>query len=291
MGCSHIIKDKIVLDVGCGTGILSMFAAQAGAKHVYAVECSAIINQARQIIKDNHFEELITLIQGKIEEVQLPVDKVDIIISEWMGYFLLYESMLNTVIFARDKWLATGGIILPDKANLYVAAIEDADYKEEKIHWWDSVYGFNMSAIKKIAYREPLVDVVEPQAVITKPDKILTIDIYTVKAQDLKFKVPFHTQARRNDYVHAFMAFFDIEFTKCHKPIYFSTGPTSPYTHWKQTIFYLEDIVSICKDEFITGELECRPSPNNPRDLDIDIYIKFAGRYGSLNSHQQYQLR
>jgi hypothetical protein len=47
---------------------------------------------------------------GKIEEVGLPVKKVDIIISEWMGYCLLYEAMLDTVIFARDKYLAPGGL-------------------------------------------------------------------------------------------------------------------------------------------------------------------------------------
>ena len=40
-----------------------------------------------------------------MEEVELPVKEVDIIISEWMGYFLLYESMLETVLFARDKFL------------------------------------------------------------------------------------------------------------------------------------------------------------------------------------------
>lgn len=50
---------------------------------------------------------VITLIKGKIEEVELPIDKVDIIISEWMGYCLLYESMLDTVLFARDKWLVS----------------------------------------------------------------------------------------------------------------------------------------------------------------------------------------
>jgi hypothetical protein len=65
--------------------------------------------------------------------VTLPVPTVDIIVSEWMGYFLLYESMLNTVIVARDKWLAPGGHIFPDKATLYVGAIEDGSYKEEKI--------------------------------------------------------------------------------------------------------------------------------------------------------------
>lgn len=47
--------------------------------------------------------------RGKVEDVSLPegVDKVDIIISEWMGYCLFYESMLNTVIYARDKWLVS----------------------------------------------------------------------------------------------------------------------------------------------------------------------------------------
>ena len=68
---------------------------------------SNIIIQARDIVKDNHLSDKVTLIQGKMEEVELPVDKVDIIISEWMGYFLLYESMLDTVLVARDKFLVS----------------------------------------------------------------------------------------------------------------------------------------------------------------------------------------
>ena len=76
----------------------------------------------------------IECIKGKIEEIELPVDKVDIIVSEWMGYFLFYESMLNSVVFARDKWLAPGGIILPDKATVYICGIEDGDYKDEKLN-------------------------------------------------------------------------------------------------------------------------------------------------------------
>lgn len=71
-----------------------------------------------------------------MEEVSLPegIEKVDIIISEWMGYCLFYESMLNTVIYARDKWLAPGGIIMPDQASLYICAIEDRQYKDDKIN-------------------------------------------------------------------------------------------------------------------------------------------------------------
>ena len=52
----HLFKDKVVLDVGCGTGILCMFAAKAGAKTVIGIECSGIVQHAEEIIKANHFE-------------------------------------------------------------------------------------------------------------------------------------------------------------------------------------------------------------------------------------------
>lgn len=67
---------------------------------------------------------VVEIIQGKVEEVTLPVEKVDIIISEWMGYCLFYESMLETVLYARDKWLAPEGMLFPDRATLFVAGIE-----------------------------------------------------------------------------------------------------------------------------------------------------------------------
>jgi SAM-dependent methyltransferase len=135
---AHLFKDKVVLDVGCGTGILCMFAAKAGAKKVIGVEMAAIHAQATQIVKDNGLDHIITLVKGKLEEITLPdgIEKVDIIISEWMGYFLLYESMLDTVLYARDKWLAPGGAIYPDKATIYLCAIEDAEYREDKINYW-----------------------------------------------------------------------------------------------------------------------------------------------------------
>lgn len=106
---------------------------KAGAKHVIGVDMSTIIEKAREIVQVNGMADKITLIQGKMEEVQLPFPKVDIILSEWMGYFLLYESMLDTVLCARDKYLAAGGLIFPDKATILMGAIEDGEYKDEKI--------------------------------------------------------------------------------------------------------------------------------------------------------------
>ncbi|KAG1457110.1 hypothetical protein G6F56_006684 [Rhizopus delemar] len=286
----HLFKDKVVLDVGCGTGILSMFAAKSGAKHVYGIDMSNIIHQARVIVKDNNLDDKVTLIQGKMEEVVLPVDKVDIIISEWMGYFLLYESMLDTVLVARDKYLAPGGLIFPDKATMYIAAIEDGDYKEEKIHFWDNVYGFDYSSIKKLAIKEPLVDIVDDRCVMSSAYAFKEIDIATVTKEELNFKVPFSITAERDDYVHAFIAWFDIDFSHCHKPVFFSTGPHAKYTHWKQTVLYTPETLTMKKGEKIEGQVSCAPNKSNPRDLDIVIDFQIEGEHGSIKESCDYKM-
>ena len=289
---THLFKNKVVLDIGCGTGILSMFAAKAGAKKVIGVSClassrlfcslhlgerravcgpfrsssrassstpsassrptaSKTVRPLRQApgrflpISDLSLHlAAITIVKGKVEDIEsLPdgIDKVDIIISEWMGYCLFYESMLNTVLYARDKWLVPGGLMFPDKASLHILAIEDRDYKDDKVYWWDNVYGFDMSCIRDVALTEPLVDQVDAKQIVTNTNLIkvrvwfwrpapasLTfcfyssssslqeIDLTTMKAEDASFSSPFHLTVKRNDYVHAFVTYFKIEFSACH---------------------------------------------------------------------------
>ena len=116
-----------VLDIGCGTGILSMFAAQAGARRVIGVDCSDIIYQAMDIINENNMKPTVQLIKGKLEEIQLPHEQFDVIVSEWMGYFLLFEGMLDSVIAARDKYLAPGGMVLPNRCTISLAAVSDLE--------------------------------------------------------------------------------------------------------------------------------------------------------------------
>ncbi|KAJ2265511.1 hypothetical protein J3F81_005812, partial [Coemansia sp. RSA 371] len=127
-GNKDLFQGKVVLDVGCGTGILSMFAARAGAARVIAVDNSDIIHKARANVIENGLDGVITLIKGRIEELELPVPQVDIIISEWMGYFLLFEAMLDSVLVARDRFLAPGGLLAPSASYIYVTAISDTEY-------------------------------------------------------------------------------------------------------------------------------------------------------------------
>ncbi|KVH88832.1 Protein arginine N-methyltransferase [Cynara cardunculus var. scolymus] len=261
---TFLFKGKVVLDVGAGTGILSLFCAKAGAKHVYAVECSQMADMAKEIVKANGFSDVITVLKGKIEEIDLPVPQVDIIISEWMGYFLLYENMLNTVLYARDKWLVGSGIVLPDNASLYLTAIEDAEYKEDKIEFWNNVYGFDMSCIRKQSIMEPLVDTVDQNQIVTNCQLLKTMDISKMTSGDASFTAPFKLVAER---------------------------PRSRNTHWKQTVLYLEDVLTICEGESIVGSMTVAQNKKNPRDVDITLKYSLNGRRSVISKTQQYKMR
>lgn len=139
---------------------------------------------------------------------------------------------------------------------------------------WDNVYGFDYSPLKATALTEPLVDTVEIRAVVTDPKAVLTLDLYTCTVADLAFTSPFTLDCRREDFIHALIAWFDIDFTACHKPIRFSTGPHTKYTHWKQTVFYLREVLTVHQGEQVKGNLAVRPNDKNRRDLDVKIDYK-----------------
>lgn len=286
-------KDKIVLDIGAGTAILSMFAVRAGAKHVYAVENAEIALFAQEIVRKNGMADKITILKGKMEEVKLPVDKVDIIISEWMGYFLLYESMLDCVIWARDKYLKKDGKILPDNARVYVAGIEDADYKSKKIDFWSSVYGFDMSCLGTAAIKEPLVDSVNDEPIISNHSKILELDLNNMKPDDVEFSNEYSLTFTHEETCHALLAWFDCHFSRLTRPKTLSTSPYAPYTHWKQVVFYLDQSIRMEKGDMLQGSIACKRSPANFRELDIKIsfHHKPLDGHKGISFAQQYKLR
>lgn len=141
-----------------------------------------------------------------------------------MGYFLLYESMFDSVLYARDKWLQPDGLLFPDRAIIYLAAIEDADYKGQKIGFWDDVYGVNMSSIKKWALFEPLVDVVDRELINTDSCPILDLNLKTLKLEDLNFASEYRLNVKRDDKIHALISWFDCYFSHATVPVKLSTS-------------------------------------------------------------------
>ncbi|KAI1178218.1 S-adenosyl-L-methionine-dependent methyltransferase [Nemania sp. FL0916] len=211
----HIFAGKTVLDIGCGTGILSMFCARAGASRVLAVDASDIIFKARENIYRAGLSDTITTLHGKMEEVALPVDQVDIIVSEWMGYCLLFEAMLPSVLYARDKYLAPGGLMVPSHTNMWVAPVSDPVWMSENSEtFWADVYGFDMSAMAKGIYDEARVLHWPKDKVCGSPSAFKMLDLYTTTAADLSFTAPYVSHLARNvDAIDGLLIWFDTFFS------------------------------------------------------------------------------
>ncbi|KAL0338980.1 UNVERIFIED_CONTAM: protein arginine N-methyltransferase 1.1 [Sesamum angustifolium] len=148
-----------------------------------------------------------------------------------------------------------------------------------------------MSCIRKQSIMEPLVDTVEQNQIVTNCQLLKTMDISKMTAGDASFTAPFKLVAERDDYIHALVAYFDVSFTKCHKLMGFSTGPKSRATHWKQTVLYLEDVLSICQGEAVIGTLTVAPNKKNPRDVDITLKYSLNGRHCQASRTQYYRMR
>ena len=142
--------------------------------------------------------------------------------------------------------------------------------------WWDDVYGFDMSCIRKTVIREPTVEEVDPRQVVTTNCAVKEVDLYTVKLEDLTFKSEFKLKAKRDDYIHYFITYFDVGFTKCHRKMGFSTSPECSATNWKQMIFFLDDYLVVKRGEEIVGTFQMTPNPRNKRQMDFNITVNYG---------------
>ena len=282
-----LFKGARVLDVGCGTSILSMFATQAGAKEVIGVDNSEIAYQAMDIVMENKLKQTVNIQKGRAEDLKIE-GKVDIIISEWMGYFLFYESMLDTVLYCRDNYLTEGGCIYPDRCNISVVALDDEELYSAKVSFWENVYGFKMGAMRKSVVEEPLIGVVKPEKIISTPHVLKEFDLMKVSVKDLEFEAPFTLDILQDGKINALVGYFDIDFERnAEHVVRFSTSPADTPTHWKQTVFFFKEAIVVAKDEKIEGRLKCRKSKQDSRSLDVTVDIV---KGETVVYHQKYSM-
>ncbi|KAK7271496.1 hypothetical protein RJT34_27447 [Clitoria ternatea] len=317
-----LLNGAVVMDVGCGTGILSLFAAKAGASRVIAVEASAkMAAVASQVAKDNGLwlskskRGVVEVVHGMVEEIDKTVElqphSVDVLLSEWMGYCLLYESMLGSVLYARDQWLKPGGAILPDTATIHVAGFGKG---ATSLPFWENVYDFDMSCIGKElvidAARIPIVDVVDSQDLVTSSAILQSFDLATMKPNDVDFtstaSLELKSSASENKetclnsrtccWCYGVVLWFETGFTSrfCGETsAVLSTSPYTPRTHWSQTILTFREPIAMgygkekwCKPEAIGTEvvpaakIDLRVSivrSTEHRSIDISLEVTGVG--------------
>ncbi|CAI6351432.1 unnamed protein product [Macrosiphum euphorbiae] len=276
--CSAILQNtpsfngKTVLDLGTGSGILSMFMAKAQAAKVFAVDEADILYNATDNFRENGFDDIIVSIKGRIEDVSLPVEKVDAIVSEWMGYFLLFESMLDSLIFARDKYLNKSGIMLPNECNLFICGVSDTDRYDEILGFWSDVYGFRMPSLRTETLNKAQVEIVPVDRIVTDEYKLCTFNMYTCDTNSTNFKVEFKLNVTKTCSMTSIVGYFDSRFDN-NNTVILSTAPNCPPTHWKQTVFLLPDPIDVNEGDLLVGEFQCSRNIKQVRSLIVTINI------------------
>jgi protein arginine N-methyltransferase 1 len=259
-----LFEGKVVLDVGTGSGILSLWAAQAGAAKVFAVEYTDMAKHAKSLIEHNGMTHIVEVIQSSVEDLELPC-KVDIIISEWMGYFLLRESMLDSAIRARNRWMKPDGSMFPSHATMFWACLsheEDrlskvSEYRGAMNDWgkfsqeMQQFYGVDVGVLDGVYHKEQidyyiyssLWTELANEHIVGLPVVIKRLNLNTCTLADAEgvTLTPFSIDIPFPVKISGFAGWFTVDFNgsiakPVTKRITLSTGPEVGYTHWGQQV-------------------------------------------------------
>jgi len=225
----------VVLDVGTGTGILSMFAAKAGARKVYGIDATDIADVATDLVKANGLSDQIEILRGRAGELQLD-QKVDLIISEWLGNAAFAEGMLHAVLDARDHNLTQAGRMLPSKVRVLIAPLDEPIlYNTDGPGFWrEPIHDLDFSSLQEVELTQgrTMQIRVEPAAVLAPGQALLELDLLTASMEDVWFEGQLEFVPVREGVLNGFCLWFEAELSRS---VVLDTGPFSPETHWAQT--------------------------------------------------------
>jgi len=263
-----VVRDKIVLDVGCGSGILSLFAAGAGAKLVLAVDMD-IPPGAEEVARANGLADRVQFLSGNIRDIVIPVDSVDVIVSEWMGGLLLMEDMLPAVLYARDRWLKPGGILLPDRARLFLAPLGDVAGIDSK----------NFPTLRETISSQMWVTQIDPSRFLAEPSCILDLDLNSVKESDAgSYRAAFRFAIYQSGILNGFGLWFDVLFSETAPPVLLSTAPWLPPTHWGQGLWILPTDINVSRGDGVSGTFTQTKISPSTASFQTDVCVEQGKR-------------
>ena len=229
-----VAPEHSVLDFGCGTGVLAMFASRAGATKVIAVDRSPFIKTAKEIARNNSFDN-IEFYHDDHQSLQLE-EKVDVIVSEWMGHCLFYEAMLEPLLTVRDRHLATGGVMITAEVSLHAGLVSDEDLLDDLSFLRDRPYDLDFSAIADAPFQQTDLVTLDPESLLQDTAHLGSLDMHTItKADTPRVFSGVITPSEKTD-IYALCAWFSSQLSQ---GVFFGTGPNDMPTHWDQILFPL----------------------------------------------------
>ncbi|WVQ93458.1 hypothetical protein IAU59_000532 [Kwoniella sp. CBS 9459] len=291
---SVAFKDKVVLDVGAGSGILSYMSAQAGAKEVIALEASSMAEKIDILLKaaskgksNPHLKDRVRIVRGMVEDSKVQTQvlqsgKVDTIISEPIGVMLLHERMVESFILARDLFLKPGGQMLPSAGHIYFCPFTDEGlYTEtdQKAQFFNTtLFGTDFSelyaAAREEVFAQPVVGMFPPSSLISTACPPKSFDFYTCTKDDLlEFSIAVDFVVHRTALIHGLASWFDLDFTP--RPAPSTTNPAWDYP-----------IMPTSSWQWMTQDPPLNPGPTPPPPAD-GLNVQLSTGPNAARTHWQ----
>ena len=242
---------SVVLDLGTGPGIMALLACRFGARKVYAIESSPIIDVAREIAHSNGMAEKIEFIQAVSTEVTLP-EAVDVIVSDLNGTLPWYQHHLSSVVDARRRFLKPDGVLIPGKENIWIGVVENENAYSECTQPWETGHGFDMQAARDLATNTPQVLRLKLESLLVQPQCGLVLDFMELEGTDSKAEVSFIVT--RPGIGHGALVWFDCELGD---EISFSNAPGCEKSIYGQTFFPWRAPVRLETGDVVRLKLNC----------------------------------
>lgn len=226
--------DDVVVDIGAGTGILSFFACDAGARRVYAVERQHTADAAAMLARELGYADRITVLHGRSTNVELP-EPATVLMTETIGPLVFNEGVLGIVVDARRRLLAPDARIIPSAIDVWIAPVELPDFYERTIDWWRTPrYGYDLSLVRTFAANTVCSAPVPRDALLAAPATAMSLRMGELDDTAQRGAASF--RAGRDGVVHAFA----IGFTATLADGITLTNAWSNATTWDQGLLPLE---------------------------------------------------
>lgn len=238
-----------VLDIGAGTGIMTLLALRAGARHVHAVEPNEAVWLIPDLARDNGFAGRVTVHQASSLDMAVP-EPIDVVVSDMRGALPLLSENLAALIDVRQRWLAPGGVILPAHDELRVSVVEAtamANHLEASIRGFEQS-GFDAQAMRRIVRNQAYSDGVAPipaSDVLSTVETWTTLDYANLSTKNLEGSVVL--DALRGGRARGLALHFD---TQIFPGIGYTTAPGHSLVYQRAYLPFLDELAVLPGDRF-----------------------------------------
>ena len=174
---NRLVKpDSIVLDLGCGSGLLGLMALRAGAQKVLFVEEGEVIEAARQTIVQAGFGDKAEFFQANSYQLTLP-EQVDIVVCDHIGYFGFDYGAIGLLADAKKRFLKSDGIVVPAAIELHLAPIESQTCRGLVGQWRDGSVPGDFEWLGTTAANSKHAVGLEEQDLLAEPTALATLEL------------------------------------------------------------------------------------------------------------------